>query len=86
MVRDTIGHELSCHRWWEGIHLVSQVTGFYVFFYIATDPWPPEVAGDKFCPLLLARVASDKGVMMGFHNFMPKLTIKGDIDLSSIEY
>jgi len=31
-------------------------------------------------------VASDWGVMVGLHNVMPKLAIKGDIYLSTVEY
>ena len=51
-----------------------------------TDPWPPEVVDDKFSHFPLARVASDWGVVVSLHNVMPKLPIKGDIYLSSVEY
>jgi len=56
------------------------------YFATSTTPWPPEVVGDRFCCFLLARVASDWGVMVGLHNVMLKLAIKGYIYNSSVEY
>ena len=86
MVWDSVGHEPPCQRIWKGLHLIAQVTAFNVLFHIVTDPWPPEVNGYEFCHFPSARVAGDWGIMVGLHNAVLKLVIKGDVHLSSVEY
>ena len=49
MAWGSIGHVLPCQRSWEALHPIAQVTTFNVLCHIATNPWPPEVAGVKFC-------------------------------------
>ena len=61
-------------------------TAFNILCHVVTDPWPPEVTGDEFCHFPSTRVAGDQGVMVSLHNVVPKLVIKGDVHLSSVEY
>jgi len=86
MVQDSVWDEVPHWRCWEGFCLVAQVTAFNILCHIATNPWPPEVIGNKFCHFPSSGVANDWGVMVGPHSVVPKLVIKGDIHLSSVEY
>src|SRR5882724_2065717 len=86
MVWHSIGHQSSCQRGREGLHVIAQVAAFHILHYIAAHTWPPEAAHYQVHCLPLARVTCYWGVMEGSHYVMSQLTIWGDVDSTSIEY
>src|SRR5882724_5963358 len=86
MVWHSIGHQSSCRRGREGLHVVTQVTAFHILHYIVAHAWPPEAVCYQVCHLPSAGVTCYWGVVEGGHYVVSELTIQGDIDSTSIEY
>src|SRR5882724_1366896 len=86
MVWHSIGHQSSCQRGGEGLHMVAQVAAFHIFHYIVAHTQPPEAVCYQVRHIPSAGVTCYWGVMEGIHYVMSKLTICGDIDSTSIEY
>src|SRR5882724_9608550 len=86
MVWHSIGHQSSCRRGEEGLHVVTQVTAFHILHNIVAHSWPPEAVHYQVHCLPAARVTHYWGVVEGSHYVVSELTIWRDIDSTSIEY